>query len=180
MGIGITLPGFAHADPIRDHEMDYVERRFGRSRAIGAGRSSRRSCRVPPLPADLTKSFRTVCLYTPSHTKLHWDLKVISQHYVYGQLKQSITNFEFRPGARLGVEDGSPRSSTESAGRPFREALRQLEREGLVVASFGRGRAASCVKSHCVIMRTSLESAPCPRGARCRPGDRTRVERRDR
>jgi DNA-binding GntR family transcriptional regulator len=61
-----------------------------------------------------------------------------SQHDVYRQLKQSITNFEFRPGARLVEDDLSARYGVSRT--PVREALRQLEREGLVVASAGRGR----------------------------------------
>ena len=61
-----------------------------------------------------------------------------SQHDVYRQLKQSITNFEFRPGARLVEDDLSELYGVSRT--PVREALRQLEREGLVVASFGRGR----------------------------------------
>ncbi len=62
----------------------------------------------------------------------------MSQHDVYRQLKQSITNFEFRPGARLVEDDLSELYGVSRT--PVREALRQLEREGLVVASFGRGR----------------------------------------
>lgn len=61
-----------------------------------------------------------------------------SQHDVYRQLKQSITNFELRPGARLVEDDLSERYGVSRT--PVREALRQLEREGLVNASFGRGR----------------------------------------
>src|SRR4051794_11188224 len=61
-----------------------------------------------------------------------------SQDDVYRQLKHSITNFEFRPGARLVEDDLSERYGVSRT--PVREALRQLEREGLVVASAGRGR----------------------------------------
>src|SRR3954451_23356648 len=61
-----------------------------------------------------------------------------SQDEIYRQLKQSITSFEFRPGERLVEDDLSTRYGVSRT--PVREALRQLEREGLGVASPARGR----------------------------------------
>lgn len=57
---------------------------------------------------------------------------------VYRRLKHSITNFEFRPGRRLVEDELSVRYGVSRT--PVREALRQLEQEGLVVAPPGRGR----------------------------------------
>jgi DNA-binding GntR family transcriptional regulator len=61
-----------------------------------------------------------------------------AQSDVYRQLKHSITNFELRPGAPLVEGELSERYGVSRT--PVREALRQLELEGFVLASAGRGR----------------------------------------
>jgi len=60
------------------------------------------------------------------------------QSDVYRSLKHSITHFEYRPGSRLLEDELSERFGVSRT--PVREALGQLEREGLVVARPGQGR----------------------------------------
>lgn len=62
-----------------------------------------------------------------------------AQFDVYRQLKAEITSFGLRPGASLVEAELSERYGVSRT--PVREALRQLEREGLVVALANRGRA---------------------------------------